>query len=240
MEAVCFAGLAPGWGDLIEDSVPWRPPLVPTLVVVPHPDDESLATGGAITHLRRHDVPVAVMAVTDGEAAYPEQVAPDALAQVRRNEQRRALQQLDVPLNDVWRLGLADGGVGRKERLLRDQIRRLAERLHVEHIVAPWVHDHHPDHEACGRAAVAAAEIIRVPVTSSLFWSFHRTRAPSPSTHRLRRLALSDDERRSKQAAVGCHVTQSSTAVAPSPILDDATLTSCGWPFELFVGPRSE
>ena len=231
--------LAPGWAARIASSVSWTPPLVPTLIVVPHPDDESLSTGGLIARLRRHDVPVVVIGVTDGDAAYPELVDRPLLAAWRRREQQNALHALDVRSADVRRAGIGDGTVEAHVDVLRTMIERVAEEESIGHIVAPWVHDHHCDHEATGRAARDAARRLDIPLTYGLFWGLTRTDAPSGGTGELRRLDLSDDERRRKRVAIEAHRTQITTSVASRPVLDDDDLAPTRWSFELFLGERA-
>lgn len=227
--------LAPGWSELIASARPWQPPLVPTLLAVPHPDDESLSTGGLIAYLRRHEIPVVVVAVTDGGAAYPDEMSANELAHLRRNEQRRALEHLSVSRSDVWRIGLDDGRVARDEATVRGMIESAAEHHSIEHIVAPWVHDHHTDHEAVGRAADAVASMLGMPITFGLFWALHHSPAPAPSAFRLHRLVLTDDEQRAKRIAIESHESQLGTMVSPSPVLDERMIDITAWPFELFL-----
>ena len=78
------------WAPQRTDAQRWEPPRKLTVVVAPHPDDETLLSGGLIAHQARAGVPVIVLAVTDGEAAYPGD--PDGLARQRRREQRQALR----------------------------------------------------------------------------------------------------------------------------------------------------
>ena len=94
-----------------------------------------------------------IVAVTDGEAAYPTWPAP--ARRVRRCEQDKALHMLDVPAGSTVRLHMPDGRVSDHEH----ELARILDELIVpgDLIVAPWAHDWHPDHEACGRAAKAAA-----------------------------------------------------------------------------------
>jgi LmbE family N-acetylglucosaminyl deacetylase len=58
------------WGSLLQALPTWRPPMIPTLIISPHPDDETLSVGGLIHYLRRNPIDVSVIAVTDGENAY--------------------------------------------------------------------------------------------------------------------------------------------------------------------------
>ena len=88
--------VAPRWSALHASARPWDPPRVPTLVVVPHPDDEVLLAGGLIATQRERGVDVHVIGVTDGEAGLPLRVPARDLGQVRRREQAEALCTLGV------------------------------------------------------------------------------------------------------------------------------------------------
>jgi LmbE family N-acetylglucosaminyl deacetylase len=76
-------------------------PAQKSTVVAPHPDDETLAAGGLIATQRSRHLPVTLLAVTDGEAAYPD--VPD-LARTRRLEQARAAVALGVT-HEGWKVG---------------------------------------------------------------------------------------------------------------------------------------
>ena len=71
-------------------------PARPTVVLAPHPDDETLMSAGAIMTQVDRGVPVTILAATDGEAAYPGEVSPGRLAAIRRVEQRHAVGALGV------------------------------------------------------------------------------------------------------------------------------------------------
>src|SRR5262245_48132234 len=84
------------WESLIHEASlrPWRLAITGAVVLVsPHPDDETLATGGIIHDLAKRGWRVTGVAVTDGEAAYGhgEMRVMRRLAQTRRLEQTRAL-----------------------------------------------------------------------------------------------------------------------------------------------------
>ena len=132
--------------------------------MVPHPEDETLLAGGLIVRQTRRGVPVVILAVTDGEAARPTWSHP-VLARLRQSEQDKALHMLDVPGGSTMRLHLPDGRVADCERELTDVLAGMADEGDL--IVAPWVHDWHPDHEACGRAARNAAGIANATLYGS-------------------------------------------------------------------------
>ena len=235
MFADSAVSLARGWREAIAAAPEWRPPTVPTLVVVPHPDDESLSTGGLLAHLRRRSVPVVVAAVTDGDAAYPGVVVPARLASIRRAEQQVALARLGVCTASIVRLGIADGEVHRHESELEEHLVTIVARHHVEHMVAPWTSDHHRDHEACGRAAQGAAGRCSIPVTFGLFWGYQHVADPVFTPARLVRLPLDDADADAKRTAIGCHDSQIAAGVAPAPMLTPEDLAPAAWPAEMFV-----
>lgn len=191
------------WLERLAELPPWTPPGVATLLVSPHPDDETLGAGGLIQILRQKGGPVSVAAVTDGERAYGDEPGQ---AEIREGEQTAALKLLGVEATGIFRLRLPDSG-------LRDCEARLVEELAVladgcEHIVAPWVGDFHPDHEVCGRAAQAVALQKGIPLTSYFFWTWHRGDLTTLDGLALRRLALNEAQVQARWKALRCHGSQ--------------------------------
>jgi LmbE family N-acetylglucosaminyl deacetylase len=96
----------------------------PTVVLVPHPDDEALATGGLIQQLQDRGIPTTVILATAGdgfkEAAElrfrrvnlpPGQMV--AFGRERLQESRTALQTLGLPPDKLIFLGFPDKGLDR-------------------------------------------------------------------------------------------------------------------------------
>ncbi len=224
------------WRAWLDAVPPWQPPLVPTLVVSPHPDDETLATGGLIAYLRSHGVPVTVAAVTDGENCYE---GEREMGQVRTGEQERALLRLGVGADCIHRLGLTDSDVASREDALAERLAALL--LPGMHAIAPWGGDFHPDHEACGRAARAAALARGALLTGFLFWTWHRGTAALLDGLRLGRFSLDEKQRRAKQEALRCHGSQlhrksgGSDGSGDGPILPENLLGPAHRPYEVFV-----
>lgn len=205
-----------------------RVPNRRTIVVVPHPDDECLATGGLIARQRSLGIEVVVIAVTDGEAAY-EHWNGESLAAVRRLEQTAALRSLAA--DDAVRLSLPDSAVAAHVGPLIDELQQLV--LPGDLLVSPCFDDWHPDHVAC---AAAAHQISRsspgVVWWGSMFWMHH---FPPPSLPAgLAALTLTDDEVAQRLAAVACHSSQRSTSEG-SPIIDDERCAHLRAPVELYV-----
>jgi LmbE family N-acetylglucosaminyl deacetylase len=222
------------WDASRAAASPWLPPAVATTVVVPHPDDEALLFGGLIRLQRRRGVAVQVLAVTDGEGAYPG-ADPPTLARRRRREQDASLDRLGVRPLDITRLAVEDGRVADFVDDLADAIAATEPQL----VVAPWIHDHHTDHEACGRAAERAADDVGAALVGGLFWAWHRTSPSMLGTRTLVQLRLDRRTRRARRRAIAAHRTQLGTEFGV-PVLPDTLLGPLSWHSEFYVpGPAA-
>jgi LmbE family N-acetylglucosaminyl deacetylase len=205
----------------------WRPPATRTVVVAAHPDDEVLGCGGLIATQRAAGADVVVLAVTDGEAASDD----PRLARRRRDEQRRALAVLGVDASRTIRLALPDSAVGEHEDEL---VRRAIDLLRpTDLLVAPFAHDHHSDHEACGRAAVRVRDAVGCELVHALVWAPIRRMVPATGRallcHRLDVRACD-----ARDAAMRHHRSQTDPAEGPAVVTDEL-LVRLASPFELYV-----
>jgi LmbE family N-acetylglucosaminyl deacetylase len=198
------------------------------VVVAPHPDDEVLGVGGLLRLLHAQDVPVVVVAVSDGEASHPGSptLSPDELRERRAGERLDALERLGVP-STVHRLRLPDGRVAGGEAVLEASLRAVLRP--EDWCLATWMGDGHPDHEAVGRAAAAAtsatgARLLEVPI-----WTWHWARPDDGGVpwERARWVPLPEDVLAAKRAAVEAYTSQiaplsddpADAAILPPPIL---------------------
>ncbi|MDY7106688.1 MAG: PIG-L family deacetylase [Actinomycetota bacterium] len=239
-DAAALAHHSAGWDRVVARATPWRPPSSRTVVVAPHPDDEVLGCGGLVAHQRRRGVEVVVVAVTDGEAAYPDR--RQELAEIRRAEQRRALEALGVGADAVVRLGLPDGGLANLVAELTDELRAIVQPSDL--VVAPWTRDHHSDHIACGRAATAAADEVGAEAVGTLFWAYHFTdpdtveRADDPTgdgVSRFGRLDLDTELIERRAVALGCHGSQLPGGDVDDTVLDAGRLAPLDRNVELYA-----
>jgi LmbE family N-acetylglucosaminyl deacetylase len=217
------------WLPAFVNLADWEPPFVPTLVLAPHPDDETLGAGGLIAKLRRAGVPVTIVAITDGENAY---AGTPRLGDIRVLEQNEAVQRLGVPKHMIHRLHLPDRDVSDYE----DQLVKLLLPLVTAdvHLVAPWQHDFHPDHEAAGRAAARVAQSKNVPITYYVFWTWHRGIPAMLHGLPVAKLLLSEAELKSKLHALQAHVSQFEHGDG-QPILSPELLVPAQRPFEVYI-----
>jgi LmbE family N-acetylglucosaminyl deacetylase len=176
------------------------------VLVAPHPDDEVLGAGGILALLAARGCAIHVVAVTDGEASHPGRA--EELRRVRAAERDDALPQLGLGEATVARLHLPDGGV-RADRV-REALRPLL--VATDLVLAPWEHDGHPDHDACG-AAVAG---LPGRHWSYLVWAWHWAGVQDVPWGRSWRVPLPADTAAAKRRAVDAFPSQ---LEGPDPIL---------------------
>jgi len=214
------------WLSVLSKAASWTPPRKPTLVIAPHPDDETLGAGGLIAWQAQCGVPVTVAAVTDGEAAYANS---PGLAKIRRAEQELAVQALGAR-GSLVRLEMPDSAVAAREADLEERLRPLiaSETL----VIAPWRNDWHPDHEACARVAGKLCQETGAQLVSYLFWTWHRRTPEIFGGVALHRFELSAELAAAKRAALACHVSQ---LAQDDPILPRLLLAPALRTFETYV-----
>lgn len=186
-----------------------------TLVIAPHPDDESIAAGGLLQRAVAGGAEVRVIFVTDGENnPWPLRYLKKKLiindadraewGALRREESRRALNMLRVPAASATFLGfpdrllttLARAGDLRARNALTAAIDEFAPTL----LVVPSAFDLHPDHRAIAWFAHARAAGRQV-----LAYGIH---GHPPHDRLAFRLDLEAEEAARKQAAIECHQSQ--------------------------------
>jgi LmbE family N-acetylglucosaminyl deacetylase len=207
----------------------WEPAAMPTVVVSPHPDDETLGTGGLIATQQSRHIRVSLLAVTDGEAAYSDS---PMLGETRRMEQVEAAEALGLPREALIHLRFPDSAVAQSESALADQIAACIDSNTL--LVAPWAADPHPDHEACGRAAATAARRKGCRLVSYFFWTWHRVGPENLAGLPLVRLVLSAGALRRRARALACHRSQLHR-IDGAPILPGELLAPARRPFETFI-----
>lgn len=198
------------------------------VLVAPHPDDETLGMGATAATLRAAGLPVHVVSVSDGGAAFPG-IADDARAALearRRDELDCALDALGV--DEVVRLGLPDGAVAHFETRLADLLAEVLRGYPAGiWCAATWRGDGHPDHEAVGRAASVAARVAGAVFVEYPVWMWHWASPGHASVpwQRARRVPVSDDALAAKRRAVSCYASQTVPAddgytVLPPAVVD--------------------
>jgi LmbE family N-acetylglucosaminyl deacetylase len=133
------------------------------LVVMAHPDDESMGSGGLVLRHTRNGIPVHLICATRGEEGWtgkPLGARKEQLADIRTAELDEAAGALALSGVEVW--DYPDGGVAQSnQQEITERIWRQISKLRPKAVVG-WGPDGvygHPDHiaiGACTDAAVAA------------------------------------------------------------------------------------
>ncbi|MHB8446344.1 MAG: PIG-L deacetylase family protein [Rudaea sp.] len=188
------------------------------LIVAPHPDDESIATGGLIQAARAAGAAVRVIVLTDGDAnVWPQRWIEkrwriDAAARARwgarrREEAREAMRVLGLQEGDAVFLGLPD--LGLTDRLMRAdaavtaRLRTAIAEFAPSCIVLPSLADRHPDHSAAGILVRLALPGPGVQFPRLLEFAVHGGTADADAE-----CDLNDRQQECKRAAILAHATQ--------------------------------
>ncbi len=194
------------------------------LVFAPHPDDESVGTGGLLQHAIEVGSPVQVVYFTDGDNNAWAQRASEVRWRIgaaerarfgirRRGEASRALETLGLCGEAVRFLGFPDQGA--TDLLLhsnRVAMRALAcalSEFRPTVVVGPSMLDLHPDHSALAVMVELAIQCTGAPLAPRA-----RVRYLVHNPTLLHRqegslvLPLSDRQRARKRSAIACHRTQ--------------------------------
>jgi LmbE family N-acetylglucosaminyl deacetylase len=168
------------------------------LVLVAHPDDESIACAGTMALLADRGADVTLLAATEGEATIGSPHDPAETGRRRRAELERSAAILGA---SVECLGLPDGHLHEHRPTLADALAAAVGRLSADVIFAPWIGDGHRDHRA---VAFALADALGRSTVDVQVWGYE-TWAAVPHN----RLVPIEDAMDRKRASVAVHETAS-------------------------------
>lgn len=190
------------------------------LVVAPHPDDESIATGELIQQVLESGGDVQILLLTNGDNnPWPQRWVERRLhigaderrrwGERRRGEVGQALHQLGVPATSLHALGWSDMGL--TEKLMDEldsSLATLVERIDAcqPNLVAmPALGDRHPDHGAAHVLTRLALARWHGPTPEVLAYLVHGREGEV--TGRVK-LDSSVGLHSKKLAALACHTSQ--------------------------------
>jgi LmbE family N-acetylglucosaminyl deacetylase len=194
------------------------------LIIAPHPDDETLGTGGLIARFAQEGNPAWIVFLTAGEASHigAPSWPPERIARTRRREARRALRALGHPGDRVTFLGWPDSKPHAPDS---PDFKRsgafligLCRRGQLGTVVTPWRGEDHCDHLAAFQLAeyVVRRAHGRIALLEYLVWGWKRPRL----SHEVRDFGVvtldAANFRRRRRTALSRHRTQI------SPLIQDA------------------
>lgn len=168
------------------------------LVLVAHPDDESVACAGTMALLADAGTAVTLLAATEGEATIGSPHDPAETGRRRRAELERSASILGA---SVECLALPDGHLAEHRAAMADAFAEAIGRLRPDVVFAPWLGDGHRDHRA---VAFALADALRRSEADRQVWGYE-TWAAVPHN----RLVPIEDAIDRKRASIAAHVTAS-------------------------------
>lgn len=205
-----------------------------TMVVAPHPDDESLGCGGAIALLKALNCGVHILVMTDGTQSHPNSPSYPAmrLRELRERETELALARLGVTSDEVTFLSFFDRSLPHPavdanvdqnfsfEKAVTLCRKHIASFL-PQTVVLPWRRDPHPDHRATWQiinAAIGAVSVrprcIEYPIW---IWAMDEGGdAPRADEVAAWRLDITPVAAR-KQSAIAAHASQCTDLIKDDP-----------------------
>ena len=236
---------------LREDPVPLDArSLDRTLVLAPHPDDESLGCGGTLALLRKAGYPVHVVFISDGALSHPNSPSypPERLRDLRETEAIRALDVLGIPAKETTFMRLPDrhvplpGNAGFDEAV--SSLLAVIQQFNPTTVVVPYERDPHPDHRATYALLQAAVGRLsteeRPRVLEYLIWLWELGRPddlPKPGERLVLQVAI-DAVVAQKKRAIDAHQSQVTRLIDDDPTafyLSPELLSHFDTPYELFV-----
>lgn len=191
------------------------------LVIAPHPDDESLATGGLILAAKKAGAALRVLFATNGDNnPWPQRwvekrwhigtTERKRWGGRRNSEAKEAIESLGLPQESAHFLNFPDQGITHKvlkaeEAALQILCKEL-EAWQPTLLVLPSPHDLHPDHNALYILFQVALERVHLPQLRQLQFIVH-CRRPELVPGKME-LQLNEEERHLKRDAILQHHTQ--------------------------------
>jgi LmbE family N-acetylglucosaminyl deacetylase len=173
--------------------------------------------------------PLAMLSVTDGEAA--DHMRAD-LAGLRQAELTDALKSLSALQAKRASLHIPDGRVQHFKDQLRTALRHYASKDAT--IIAPYELDGHPDHEAVGEVCLEFARSERLAIARYPVWTWHHTNPKDLQGTRWGLFPLGSAALRAKVEALECFESQLRPPQG-APILPRHVLLHFTRPYEAFV-----
>lgn len=229
-----------------------------TLIVAPHPDDESLGCGGALALLAARSNAAFVLILTDGAASHAQskEYPQPRLRELRERETLLAIGHLGHDQSAVTFMRFDDRRLPSDANHEADSSCRFDDvvnrcrdylaQLAPHTIFVPWRRDPHPDHRATAKIVTAACQglfatsprIIEYPIW---IWEMNEGGdAPLASEVTPWRLDVSSVIER-KRRAIASHVSQTTDLIKDDPNgfrLSAEVLQNFSHPWELYFDSK--
>jgi LmbE family N-acetylglucosaminyl deacetylase len=148
-------------------------------VFAPHPDDETLGSGGTIAKEISEGNEVLTVIMTDGRYAFLKALGidsnptPEELKEIRKKEVKRATRILGVPERNIIFLDFEDGTLSDNEEKAEEKVAGILSQNHPREVYVTYKNDFHSDHQAAYRIVKNS---VRKSGISPLIYQYSITR----------------------------------------------------------------
>lgn len=209
-------------------------------VFAPHPDDEILGCGGMLQQLAANGNSILLVHVTNGTQSHPDSqiYPPQTLDVIRPQESLAALNVLGVAsqVTSIF-LDLPDGDVFARQEQFNKKLDIIIQPEDI--LVAPFIHDGHPDHEATGQVVAAFAKQHNLDCYQALIWAWHWAKPDDRRIpwHIAIRLDLTAEQLAHKAQAINCFASQitADESTGNPPILSAQTIARISQRWEVYL-----
>lgn len=196
----------------------------PFIVLSPHPDDESLGTGGLIAEARADGQEVDVIVVTDGSGSHPssKQYPRQRLTELRYAETHKACLALGLQPDHVTFLGLTDTAAptsGPEFDAAVGEMLKVIRRSGAGALFVTWEKDPHCDHQSSAKLAKAVRKMSPgLKLWAYPVWGWHiEPSLEMPEPHQKAfRIDISKHRDR-KMQAIAAHTSQMTDLIGDDP-----------------------
>jgi LmbE family N-acetylglucosaminyl deacetylase len=217
----------------------------PFVVLSPHPDDETLGTGGLIAEACTRGEEVDVIVVTDGSGSHPrsKQYPPRILVDLRYSEVHKAGVALGLEPDRVTFLGLPDTMApksGPQFDAAVEETLNIIRRSGAGALFVSWEKDPHCDHQASAELAKTVRRLSPgLKLWAYPIWGWHieasaEIQQPPPTAYRID-ISLYRDR---KLQAIAAHASQMTDLIRDDPDgfrFDERSLAPFLGRFEYFI-----
>jgi len=207
-----------------------------SLIIAPHPDDETLGCGAVIARASREGTPVTVLVIGDGSGSHTDvEVDTEELSRSRRAELTNALAELGAAPDGVVTLDFPDSTFARQIDPIAKAIAAVVRDFQPDDVYVTSADERHPDHRAACLATARA--VVELPNPPSVFeygvwlwsdWPLSKRFVNGSGLARLLAMVLARcvesvrvvDVRDIKHRALSAHLSQLGEVALPSRVAD--------------------
>lgn len=186
-----------------------------TLILAPHPDDETIGCGGLITNLVTKANPphVAILTGGGGSLRNHSDISEETVIEARRKLTIDSARELGLPEANIHFLDFKDGSISARPETEMERLRSLIAELKPANILVPHSGEGWPDHLAAREIGSSLAP-ANTNVWEYCVWMWYYN-VWNLDWHNACKLHLSPAEHKAKLRAVHAYVTPKAPCGAP-------------------------